>query len=172
MRKYERLPVSRKLILIENVTLNRTGQRNIKLEWIILEADDDEPLPTCSGMCSISDFKKNLIPHAEAGLEQPFTVDGGTSQFVYKGKYQVDFLKKATSFLNKLDNAAQDVDHCAVEAVDVECLCTQDLNAVIDGLKNIAKKTLLECNGEFLNDIWLLSSLSYIIYGPYGIGIP
>ena len=98
-------------------------------------------------MCSISDFKKNLIPHAEAGLEQPFTVDGGTSQFVYKGKYQVDFLKKATSFLNKLEDAAQDADHCAVEAVDVECLCTQDLNAVVDGLKNIAKKTLSECNG-------------------------
>ena len=119
--------------------------------WSISEADDDEPLPVCSGMCSISDFKNNLIPHAEAGLEKSFTVNGGTTQFVYKGKYQVDFLKKATSFLNKLANAAQDTNHCAVEAADVECLCTQDLNAVVDGLKDIAKKTLSGCEGELLN---------------------
>ena len=49
-----------------------------------------EDLPVCEGVCTVAEFKQKLIPHAEVGIAQPFSL--GVSEFVYKGKYQADYL--------------------------------------------------------------------------------
>ena len=56
------------------------------------KVDDEDELPVCEGMCTVAEFKEKLIPHAEIAISKPFTVNSGTTEFVYREKYQADYL--------------------------------------------------------------------------------
>ena len=47
--------------------------------------------------------------------------------------------------MDKLIGAINDEAHCAVEVANVECLCSQEKVAVINGLQDIAKASLANC---------------------------